>query len=53
MLLTSKYNAHSGAKFFSASFFITAVMNVWISLWLYIILSSLYGDAQLNPGPRD
>ena len=53
MLLTSKYNARSGAKFFSASSFITVVMNVCIAIWLYIILISLSGDVQLNPGPKD
>ena len=53
MLLTSKYNARSGAKFFSASSFITVVMNVWIATWLYIILISLSGDIQLNSGRKD
>ena len=59
MLLISKYNARnahnarSGAKFFSASSFITVVMNVWIAIWLYIILISLSGDVQLNPGLKD
>ena len=52
-LLTSKYNTRSGAKFFSTSSFITVVMNVWITIWLYIILISLSGDVQLNPGPKD
>ena len=47
MLLTSKYNARSGAKFFSASSPITVVMNVWIAIWLYIILISLSRDVQL------
>ena len=47
MLLTSEYNARSGAKFFSASSSITVVMNVWIAIWLYIILISLSGDVQL------
>ena len=28
-------------------------MNVWIAIWLYIILVSLGGDAQFNTGPRD
>ena len=28
-------------------------MNVWITVWLYIVLISLIGDAQLNPGPKD
>ena len=53
MLLTSKYNARSGAKFFSVSSFITVVMNAWIPIWLYFILISLSGDVQLNPGPKD
>ena len=53
MLLTSKYNARSGAKFFNASSFITVVMNVWIAIWLYIILISLSGEVQLNPGPKE
>ena len=53
MLLTSKYNARGGAKLFSASPFITVFMNVWIATWLYIILISLCGDVQLNPGPTD
>ena len=53
MLLTSKYNARGGAKFFSTSSFITVFMNVWIATWLYIILISLCGDVQLNPGPTD
>ena len=52
-LLTSKYNTRSGAKFFSTSSFITVVMNVWITICLYIILISLSEDVQLNPGPRD
>ena len=53
MLLTSKYNARSGAKFFNASSFIIVVMNVWIAIWLYIILISLSGEVQLNPGPKE
>ena len=36
-LLTSKCNTRSGAKFFNTSSFITVVMNVWITIWLYII----------------
>ena len=53
MLLTSKYNARSGAKFFSASSFITVVINIWIAIWLYIILVLLSGDVQLNPKLKD
>ena len=53
MLLTSKYKARSSAKFFSKSSFITVVMNVRITIWLYIISISLSGDVQLNPGPKD
>ena len=52
MLLTSEYTARSGARFFSTSSFII-VINVWITIWLYIILISLRGDLQLNPGPKD
>ena len=43
----------SGAKFFSASSFITVVVNVWIASKLYVILISLSGDVQLHPGPKD
>ena len=53
MLLTAKYNARSGAKFFSASSFITAAKNVWIAIWLYIILISLSGDVQLSRAPKN
>ena len=53
MWLTSKYNACSGAKFFSVLSFITVVMNVWIAIWLYIFSVSLSGDVQLNPGHKD
>ena len=53
MLLTSKCNARSGAKFFSASFFIIVIMYIWVTIWLYIILISLSGDGQLNPGPKE
>ena len=53
LFLTSKYNAWSDAKFFSASSFITVVVNVWIAIWLYIILISLSGNVQLGPGPKD
>ena len=53
MLLTSKYNARSSAKFFSTSSFITVVMNLWITIWVYIFLISQVGDVQFNPGPKD
>ena len=53
MLLTSKYNARCRAKLFGASSFITVAMNVWTAIWLYIILISLSGDVQLNPGLKD
>ena len=52
-LLTSKHNARSGAEFFSTPSFTTIVMSLWITIWLCIILISLSGDVQLNPGPRD
>ena len=47
MLLTSKHNARSYAKLFTSSSFITVVMNVWITTWLYITLTSLSEDVQL------
>ena len=53
MLLTSKHNVRSGAKFFHASSFITVVMNVWIAIWLYIILISLSGGIHFNAGRKD
>ena len=52
MLLISKHNACSGTKFFSASSFITVVINVLIAI-LYNVSISLSGDVQLNPGSKD
>ena len=46
--LTSKYNACSGAKFFSAPSFII------VATWTYGLQHGFTsGDVQLNPGPKD
>ena len=53
MLLTLKRKTCKSTIYFSVLSFLTIAVNVSIATWVSSILTSLSGDFQLNPGPKN
>ena len=53
MLLTLKRKTLKITIYFSVLSFLTVAINVSIATWVYNILTSLSGDVQFNPGPKN